>query len=128
MNDHKKIVNEFNVPSVSDYIIDEDHTRNYNHHKQSQYEHKQFPNEFDMQPNKLANDMLAWHRLLKSFMSSCFDTKENSLEEYSRIFHFLNFKWTRKDSLSDFIEEINDYMNGDHKGEDTVEIKYNDFS
>jgi len=125
LDDHKSLINAFNTPSgASDTMVDEDDENNYNHRKQYQQEDKQFPDEVDIQPTELARDRLARYRSLKSFRNSYIDPKENLPEDYSRIFHFQNFKGTRKDVLNDVIDEINDCVGVDDDDDDEdVEMK-----
>jgi len=126
LDDHKSLINAFNTPSVSDAIIDEDDENNYNHRKQFQQQDQKFPDELDMQPNELASERLARYRSLKSFRKSYIDPKENLPEDYCSVFHFQNFKGTRKDVLTDVIEEINDSIDDHHKDDHDVQMKDDD--
>ena len=58
----------------------------YDHRNHFQHEHKQFPDEFDMQPNALVSDMLALNGLLKKNQSSHMGPEEHLLENYGAVF------------------------------------------
>jgi len=116
LDDHKSLINAFNTPSESH---NEDDENNYANRKQYQDTDRQFPDEIDLQPEELARDRLARYRSLKSFRSSYIDPKENLPEDYSYIFHFQNYRGTKKDVLKEVLGEINECLDNS----DDVDMK-----
>lgn len=75
-----------------------------NQRRKEQTEHKEFPDEVQVEEDSKARDRFARYRSLKSFRKSFWDPKENLPDSYSSIYHFSSFKATQRSVMNDMKE------------------------
>ena len=72
--------------------------------KKEQAEHRDFPDEVEVDEDENARDRYARYRSLKSFRKSYWDPKENLPESYGSVYHFANFKATQRSVMQEMKE------------------------
>lgn len=107
--DHGELANELNKKSSAsvggidtmdiddaNQVSEEDRLALVEQRRKQQQEHKEFPDEVQVNEEENARDRFARYRYLKSFKKSYWDPKENLPDSYASIYHFSSFKSTQR--------------------------------
>jgi pre-rRNA-processing protein TSR1 len=69
-------------------------------------DHREFPDEVEVDEDVNAGERFARYRSLKSFRKSFWDPKENLPDSYASIYHFSSFKSTQRSVMNDMKDMI----------------------